>query len=241
VTQQNEQTQNSKDATSRLWKYYQVKLQFQGPFAAAIPADPKEIRAMLENRMPANQPDNALPIDELAEQAASEVGVGPDGDEEARPGHSTFKRDEKGLYYEGRCVRGHLKDCASQVAFSFPHINTFRARVANATYVITDKIYLGKAEIDGTEQRFIQIMTQQGPRSTYKFIDYVMDPAMTFTLKLLNNGVILEEHLRAIFEYGGTHGMGQERSQGWGRYVLEELTDLNPEVPAARPAAAPGG
>lgn len=214
-----------------MWLYYQVTLQFDGPFASAIPKDPHEIRAMLEHRMPANPPAGATPIDELAEQVAQEVQA----DEVPQPGWSTFKQDENGLYYEGRCVRGHLKDVALQVASFMTEtkagktevVKNFRSKFVNKTYVVTNKIPLGKKEPDGNEQRFIQVMTRQGPRSSFKFIDFVDSPRMTFVLKVLNDGVIREEHLRTIFEYGGTHGMGQERSQDWGRYALVDLKQVN--------------
>lgn len=204
--------------TKEMWNRWGVVLQVEGPFAAAIPKDPKEIAAMLEHRMPSKLPEDFLPLDQLAEQVIEEVEA-----EEGKPGWSTFKRNEQGLYYEGRCVRGHIKDCAGQVVSFFPNIRNFRAKFVNKVYVEDREIYLAKKEPDGTETRFIQVMTRQGPRSTIKLIDYVNSPRLEFTLKVLNDGVVGEEILRAVFEYGGTHGMGQERSQGWGRYELVEL------------------
>ena len=206
-----------------MWRKYQVVLRFMGQFAAAIPKDPKEIRAMLENRMPKETPPGAVPIDELAIQVAEEVGA----DEEIQPGWATFKKNGAGLYYEGRCVRGHLKDAAQQLGNMMKgDLTAFKAKFANRVYVVEDVIPLGKKEPDGTEMRFIQVMTRQGPRSTYKYIDYVDRPDMSFTLKVLDDKVITEEHLRMVFEYGAVHGMGQERSQGWGRYELVTLVEL---------------
>jgi len=143
------------------------------------------------------------------------------------PGWATFKRDDTGLYYEGRCIRGHLKDCALQVAPMFAQqVPNFRSKLVNKVFLATDKIYLGKTERDGYETRFIQVMTRQGRRSSIKNIDYVIDPLLSFRLRVLNDGVITERHLRTIFAYGGVHGIGQERSQDWGRYRLENLARL---------------
>ena len=206
-----------------MWLKYRVVLKVEGPFAASLPKDPEAIRSMLEHRMPAQKPDDAIPIDELAQQVATAVATADQPDEESLPGASTFPSDDKGLYYEGRCVRGHLKDCALQVQGFFPAVKNFRAKFVNRVYVVTDKIYVGTKEVTDTEERFIQVMTRQGPRSSIKYIDWVESPTLEFTLRLLNDDVITEEHLRAVFEYGGTHGMGGERSQGWGRYTLEEL------------------
>ena len=197
-----------------MWKKYRVELTMEGRFAASVPKTHDEIAKMLEHRMPTRKPEGAVPIDELAEQVTAEVAA-----EEPEIGWATFKRDDNGLYYEGRCIRGHLKDCALQVASFFPGTKAFKAKVANKVYVEEDKIPIAKREPDGHEQRFIQVMTRQGPRSTYKFIDYVDEAKLTFTLKMLDDGVITEEMLRAIFDYGSMHGLGQERSQGWGRYA----------------------
>ena len=70
-------------------------------------------------------------------------------------------------------------------------------------------------------QRFIQVMTKKGPRSTMKFVDYLEKPELTFKLNVLDDGIITDDILGAIFNYGRVHGMGQERSQGWGRYIYQ--------------------
>jgi len=208
---------------TNLWKRYRVTLQIEGEFAASVPKTEKEIKAMLEHRMPTHKPVDAQPIEDLAAEVVAEVGAS--NEEVQQPGWATFKRDEDGLYYEGRCVRGHVKDCALQVSKT-TGIAGFKAKVANHVYVEENKIYLGKDKPDGIEKRFIQVMTKPGPRSTFKFIDYVLDPKLVFVLRVFNDGVITKEHLETIFEYGGIHGIGQERGQSWGRYRLVEMVEL---------------
>ena len=47
---------------------------------------------------------------------------------------------------------------------------------------------------------------------------------MRFTLRVLNDGLVSRELLEQIFEYGGEHGMGQERGAGdFGKYNLVKL------------------
>ncbi len=216
----------------KMWRQFQITLQVDGPLAASMPRTPEEIKAMLENRMPDVKPDNAVPISDLIEIIKHEVEdkSGSNESEEddkdvPKPGWATFKSDENGLYYEGRCVRGHLKDCASQLN-KFIGITAFKAKVANRVYIMTDKIPLDRIKPEGIEKRFIHVITPKGERSSFKFIDFVVSPVLVFELKLLNDGVITEEHLYKIFEYGSIHGMGQERSQGWGRYKLVSITEL---------------
>ncbi|MBA7630693.1 hypothetical protein ES703_38217 [subsurface metagenome] len=217
-----------KAAKKGMWLRYQVELQMTGRFAASLPRTREEITAMLEQRMPVNPPEDYTPIEELADEVAAKVTPleGDEDHEEVKFGWATFPKDDTGLYYEGRCVRGHLKDCATQVrGFLEPEVKALKAKVANKVYVVTDVIPLGAKEPAGTEARYVQVMTRMGPRSTIKYVEYLEKPSLTFELKVFNDGVITPEILNTIFEYGSIHGMGQERSQGWGRYTFN-ITEL---------------
>jgi hypothetical protein len=221
-----------------MWLDYNVKLQMTGQFAASLPRTLDQIQSMLENRMPTNPPADYVPIQELAQQVLGRVikpeetegeENPPEDKEKLKFGWATFCHNDQGLYYEGRCIRGHIKDCATQIRSFFTNPKTgasvpLKAWVANKVYVLTDEIYLmnGKTpikEISGTQQRFVQVMTPPGPRSTIKFIDYVDKPELNFALRVLNDGVITPQIIEALFTYGSIHGAGQERSQGWGRYT----------------------
>lgn len=201
-----------------LWLTYQVELLFTSPLASGTPKRPGDIKAMLEARMPTSVPANAQPLLELGEEIGEEV----EASEEVTKGYATFKRDDHGLYFEARCVRAHIKDCASRLQ-GILGIAALKAKVANRVYVEPPRLYLGKDKPDGTETRIIHVIVRQGPRSGFKDIDYVEDAHLKFSLKVLNDGLINENILQAIFEYGGVHGMGQERSQDFGRYQVAKL------------------
>jgi len=206
-----------------MWKKYDVRLQMTGRFAASLPRTREDIKAMLEHRAPVKPPANYISLEELEQEVVDKVGA--EGEEvvekdEEEYGWATFCRDDNGLYYEGRCIRGHLKDCAGQLQV-FLKVKGLKAKVANKVYVETDKIYLDRRQPDGTELRYVQVMTRKGPRSAPKWIDYCEKPVLEFRLKVLDDGVIGRDILWAIFDYGSVHGLGQERSQGWGRYTWE--------------------
>lgn len=204
-----------------MWKRYEVELHFATPFASSTPKNPLDIDAMLKARMPSKPPENPTPLPELAEQVKEEVRA----EEEVERGYATFKQDDNGLYYEARCVRAHIKDCAYQLQ-DLLGIKALKAKVANKVYVGPAKIYLDKNEPDGNETRIVHAMTMKGPRSSLKTIDFVDKPTLEFRLKVLEDGVIDRDILEAIFEYGGEHGMGQERSQDWGKYELVKLEEV---------------
>ena len=154
-----------------MWTKYRVELQVEGQFGASLPRTEKEIRAMLEHRQPTKPPPDFTPLRELGDQVVAEMGAS----DEFLPGWSSFKRDSAGIYYEGRTVRGHIKDCAMQIAGLMKGgaeaIVAFKAKVANRVYVQDQTIPMWRngqriVEPDGMEERFIQVMTRQGPRST---------------------------------------------------------------------------
>lgn len=212
-----------------MWKKYEVQLNFTTQFASSTPKNPKDIEAMLLARAPSDKEvkrrkeegENITPIPELAERVGEEVEAG----EEVERGYATFKRDDSGLYYEARCVRAHIKDCALQLQ-GILGIKALKSKVANRVYVEPAKIYLDKKEPDGNETRIVHAMTMKGPRSSLKTIDYVDKPVLKFRLKVLEDGVVDRDTLEAIFEYGGEHGMGQERNQDWGKYELVKLQEV---------------
>lgn len=212
--------------TKGMWIWYDVHLHMTAPFASSSPKNPKDIEAMLEARAPSDSElkrrieagEQITPISELAE----EVGEAVEADEEEERGHATFMRDEKGLYFEARCVKAHIKDCADQIKFLL-EIKALKAKVSNKVYVEPPRIHFDKQEPDGVEHRIIHAMTKRGPRSSLKSIDYVKDVDFKFQLKVLNDGIIDKDILASIFEYGSTHGIGQERSQDFGRYNVVRL------------------
>jgi hypothetical protein len=229
------------ETAKKLWKYYDVELKFHTPFAASIPKNPKDIQSMLEHRMPTEAAlkkrvsagENIVPVEELLATVTDEVGA----TEEEERGWATFKKDEKGrLYYEARCIRGHLKDCSDQVK-DILGIKALHSKIANKVFPQPERIYLRKivdgkvdpaplSEVDGTETRFVHAMTMKGPRSSLKMIDYVENAVLQFELKVLNDGVITWDVLDTIFQYGATHGAGQERGQDFGRYELTKLEEI---------------
>jgi hypothetical protein len=56
-----------------------------------------------------------------------------------------------------------------------------------------------------------------------KLIHYILDPVLSFGLRVKHDDFVDDEYLRVIFAYGGTHGLGAERGQQWGRYQLTRL------------------
>jgi len=219
----------------RMWTLYSVELQFNDRFAASTPKNPEDIEIILGVRAPSQNSierrekkgKNVTPLPELAEQVKEEVQA----KEEVERGYATFKRDDNGLYYEARCVRAHLKDCANVIAGQLG-IKGLKRRLADRVYVEPEKLYIDRKEPDGSETRIVHAMTPRGPRSSFKTFDYAERPRLGFTLKVLNDGVITKKILEKVFQYGEIHGMGQERGQDMGKYKVIKFEKVS------RPARA---
>jgi len=225
-----------------IFKRYSCELQVHEEFGASIPKELDSITNGLIHSAPSKKPADAAWDMEDVEQVAAAIHArrNPDTgeeeeDEDTQFGWAGFLNDDEGIIYEGRCIRGHLKDAARGIS-TLPNIGLkqFRSKLVNRMYIHRnegDAIYLmrdGKRILkpDGTIKRFIQVMTRQGPRSTIKYVDYVLSPRMSFTMSILDDGVITRDHLEMLFEFGGMHGMGAERSQSWGKYELIHLMEL---------------
>ena len=220
-----------------MWREYDVELQIEGPFGASIPHTQKDIEAVLTHRMPKKKPDEPEWTAENLDEVVASVSEARNLEQEEPetgwlPGWAGFLRDEEGIYYETRCIRGHLKDAAFGIR-EMVELKNFRSKFVSRIYIARvnqDKVFLMRdnkrvCEPDGTIERFIQVMTRQGPRSSIKYVDFVNDPLIPFRLKVLDDGVITQEHVEMALEYGGTHGIGAERSQGWGNYTVKSIKE----------------
>jgi len=135
-----------------------------------------------------------------------------------------FLRDEeKGLFVEARQIKAGLKKAANvcKKALNFP--GYMRARLSERVFIMPNRIFLGRDKPDGTFVRYVHVVTPKGPRSAKKFCDYVLKPVISFNLFLLDDGVITERHLIARFDWLGQEGLGAERSQGEGKFLLKKL------------------
>lgn len=217
-----------------MWKNYKVTWEFSELLCGSVPQAKELVRPWLESRAPAKRPDKGPSFDELEQEVNETIDSTGDVIERITLG---FQRDAQGLFIRGATIRAHIKDCANQVKEIVRQLHFkdksklgLKALVANKVYVVEYKIHLTrngdyiKFE-DGEREQAVHVMTAQGERNALKIIRYVEKPVIKFTLSVLNDGVISEEILKTIFDYGSIHGYGGERSMGEGRYAwtMEEV------------------
>lgn len=220
----------------KAWPY-----QFQGELlvhsiAGGIPTNPKVIEGWIRSKGALGQ--NAK--DDLIRQAVAEVAMERATSEKEisiddvvaevakNKSLNGFKRDpEKGLYIEGRQLKAALKEAAS-VAYSAGKLlnngknswgrtsKGIQGFVAEHVCVVEDKLFLNTTEISSVNQRFVH--TFRG--SSIQYEECVENARIEFTVK--TDYDFSKEQWAMLWLTGQEQGIGASRSQGFGRYTVEE-------------------
>lgn len=194
-----------------------------GRIAGGTPSDPKVAEGWLRSKL-------GIDKDELIREAVAELMVergisAEEATEEVskRKHLNGFKRDDRGLYIEGRQIKAALKEAAS-VAANAGKIKG--GRVWGETkkglkgwfpehvFVVEEKIYLGVTEATGISQRFVQ--GRFG--SAIQYEEYVDEAKLEFTVT--TDHKFTDEQWAMIWLTGEQQGVGACRSVGYGRYEV---------------------
>lgn len=144
-----------------------------------------------------------------------------------------FRRDDEGIYVECRQVKACLRESAQRLGM-IKKVQGFRQVVQHDLHVRAEngsqKLRLRRQgdvveEPDGKDMRPISVLTRQGPRTAIKRFEYATEPVVEFEVKVLAGGIgdgkLDEAKLREMLEFGGMLGLGADRSQGEGTFVVE--------------------
>lgn len=204
-----------------LFKFYNVRIKMRNRLVGGYPKNIDAERAMLtarglEDLIPP-QPDlSTLSDDErkaLEQETVEKSMIG-------------FKSNGHGLYIESRQVKAMFKECANILKGpKLLDVKNFKSKVAERIFVEPREILLGKTEPDGKDSRPVHVMTAMGPRTSIKTMEYVEGVEIAFRIKVLQDGVVTEDHIRTMLEYAQDNGLGADRSQGDGQFDLVEFSD----------------
>jgi len=215
------------------WPYRYEGEMIVGRIAGGTPTDPKVAEGWLRTKLGA-QTDavvQAQVAEVIAERGVSEEDAVALVD--ANRHLNGFKRDDIGLFIEGRQLKAAIKE-ATMVAVASGKVQQrgwgktskqIKAFTAEHICVVEDKLYLGvtaeefaKRTLDGDgcgiAQRFVH--THNGTGIQYE--EYVDNAKISFTV--LTDHKFSDEHWAMIFLTGEQQGIGATRSQGYGRYVV---------------------
>jgi hypothetical protein len=193
-----------------------------GTIAGGTPTDPKVAEGWLRTKLGVDRDDL---IREMVAEVMVERGVTAD---EATAIVNTnkhlngFKRDENGLYIEGRQLKAALKEAAS-IAVAAGALGSrgwgktnkgLLSYLAEHVFVVEDRLHMGVTEASGIAQRFVHTFRGNG----IQYEEYVTDAKISFTVKADHDFKPAE--WAAIWLRGEQNGIGASRSQGYGRYEV---------------------
>lgn len=212
----------------KAWPYSFAGTLHISTIAGGTPTDPKVAEGWIRSKGALGQDAR----DDLIRQAVAETMVerGVSADEAVVEVAKTkslngFKRDENGLYIEGRQLKAGIKEAASVAYAAGKLLNGGKNAwgrtskgilgfIAEHVCVVEDRLYLGVIEPSGVNQRFVH--TFRG--SSIQYEEYVTDAKVDFTVK--SDHVFTDEQWAMLWLTGEQQGLGASRSQGYGRYEV---------------------
>jgi hypothetical protein len=200
-----------------------------GVIAGGTPTDPKVAEGWLKTKLGADKDDL---IRQMVAETMVERGVTAEEATQlvnAQKNLNGFKRDEHGLYIEGRQLKAALKEAASVAvaAGKLPQRSWGKTNkgllsyLAEHVFVVEDRLHLGVAEASGIAQRFVHTFRGTG----IQYEEYVEDAKVDFTV--ISDHDFAEKDWAAIWLCGEQNGLGASRSQGYGRYEVTRWERLS--------------
>lgn len=188
-----------------------------GRIAGGTPSDPNVAEGFIRTKL-------GMDNDKVIQQAVSEIMVdrGITAAQAAAELATNkylngFKRDEWGLYIEGRQLKSAIKEAANirwPKATWGPSRKGTKGFFAEHVFVQEDRLPLGVAEPSGVAQHFVQ--SRFG--SSMKYLEHVDDVEVTFTIT--TDYEFSAEEWALLWLTGEQQGLGANRSQGYGRYEV---------------------
>lgn len=208
---------------------YRVSLQFRDKIMGGTPKAGDVIEGWLRAKAGATTEDEvtAMTVATLAQT----LGVDPasaqfsdlvKASEEVADVKSLngFKRDDLGLYIEGRAVKAMLKECTNIVYAGEkwgPTRKGARNFLAERVFVAEDRIHLGVDQPSGQETVIGHVTGPQGPRATLGRHEFVTRAKIEFCV-MSHRDCIKPDQWEELLILGQEIGLGALRSQGYGRF-----------------------
>jgi hypothetical protein len=222
-----------------LWHRHRVRWTFVSPIYASVPANPEVIAAWLQARQPSVRPPHARSIDEIQEEVIASLATL--SDTEASIAQDTLLvfqyadvlgEPERAIAFRHDTIRAHMKDCGRVLSAQFIGTITkeraFSTRVINGVYPDPTAPQIVLRRQDGAlvlkpdDERDHFVHTFRG--NALKRVQEIAPPVVIeFDILVLGSSVTRSD-LDYLFQYGGVHGYGGERSRDGGKYVHEWVT-----------------
>jgi len=217
---------------------YHARLRFRDRLMGGVPKDPKVIEAWIRTKAMITDTEE---LQRMVFQTLIEMGadVTPDMSYEEMVTVSEqvaaikqsvgFKVGEQGLYLESRVVKAMLKEVTNILYAGDRWGKTKKGPksfVAERVFVNPDKIWLGVDDPTGVHLFVGHPSGPRGPQSNLTYYEYVERPEIEFDVIVAQDAVD-DDHWPEMWQLGQENGLGALRSQGFGRFDIEEWEQVD--------------
>jgi hypothetical protein len=223
---------------ARLFSCYSARVVLRDRIVGGVPKDPQVIEGWLRAKAGI---EDAQEVRQAMLRTLSELGADTRDnmsfDDLVRASEALatskqttgFKVGDEGLYIEGRQVKSMLKE-STNVLFGGERWGATkkgpRAFVAERVFVEPDRLWLGVREPTGIDLMIGHVSGPTGPRSTLGYHEYVEGAELSFRVLVVRD-CIAPEQWAEIWLHAQESGLGALRSQGYGRFNVEEWNRLD--------------
>lgn len=223
-----------KTAQEKAWRRLRVELQVRDKFLAGKPAALDAANAMLKARGLEDQIHAVSEIVDPSERAKAAERIASD------EGLCEFSRraGKPGIWIPSNNLKAMIKENWSVLGLRVK-VRGSRGALAEGLFVCgadatdpaeRDWIYLGE-EPDGVHQAVAHTTGPSGPVSSIKRHEYVNAPKIVFEVWIANADSVAEkisdDELAQMFVHAQEHGTGSCRSQGFGKFDVKEIRELD--------------
>jgi len=218
-------------AAEKHWRTLRFEIQIREKLLAGKPASLKAADAMLKARnlddLVAEAADIVDPVERAA--AGAEIAV--------NEGLCEFSRREgkPGIWIPSNNVKAGLKENWAVLGLRV-EVRGSRGALAEGLFVCgpgggaeSDWIYVADKP-DGVIESVTHTMGAQGPIAAIKRNEYVTRPKLTFDVIIANAksvaDKISDDEIAQTLVHYGEHGLGANRSQGYGRFDVLSVSEV---------------
>lgn len=234
-----------------IWDIYRVELNFLNSLCSSVPSNPEMISAWLDARAPEHAPPGSRTIKEINEEVFASLPDAETTEEQYERTLLVFQRDQGHLVMRAATIRAHIKDCSRQISSMYvgkiKGEKSFATRIINGVYLDEKEYWLpllrgGEfvTKPDGVREKAVHARGPRGiPINALKAFEFVNQPTLRFTLKVLRGSVKIDD-LETVLTYGGVHGYAGERGDGEGKYaykIAQEADEDDGKGKARKPTA----
>jgi hypothetical protein len=185
--------------------------------------------------------------EELLKRIAEGVATKEELDERLEKLTCTFIHDDGVPCIEARCVKAMIKQAAGVMGL-YGMLTGAKELLAEGTEVYPKLVYLRSEHGLEVEAKPIHVSVKGEPVSAFKRTRFLRDATADFDVHVTDRQQIMTafnadtmrkslrtltlDQLRMILEYGGKFvGLGSNRSQGSGKFVVLSIEEIDPPRP----------